>query len=442
MKLEAPINPNYAAVVVRVNAINELANCDNVVGVPFFGLQAIVSKDVKVGDIGLFFPAETQLSEAYAHINNLHRHSDRNFDQSAKGYLEDNRRVKALKFRGHPSNALFMPLDSLVGWAADSGELADLKVGDTFDKIGEHEICRKYVVKEPKAPGDRTAGPTKNVFKRVDDRFLPEHMDTENYWRNADKIPGDEQIVVTQKLHGTSIRIANTLVKRKPSFLERIAARVGVKVQATEYDHVYGSRKVIKDPNNPNQNHFYGSDIWTDFGRKLDDLIPENFVVYGELIGWTPDGAPIQKDYTYDVPQGEAELYIYRVAVVTNGGMLVDLSWPQVKAFAKERGLKHVPELWSGRHDDFHVDRYVDRNFAWEGTKPHDALRNSALRIIPFNPVPLDKRFVDEGVVIRADGWAPYLLKAKSPIFLAHETKMLDAEVIDLESVGSEAVAA
>lgn len=430
MKLETPANVNYAAVVVRVNAINELDNCDNVVGVPIFGLQAIVSKDVKVGDIGLFFPAETQLSAAYAGYNNLHRHGDRNRDQSAKGYLEDNRRVKALKFRGHRSDALFMPLESLLGWALSAKEIAELEVGDTFDHIGGYEICRKYVIREPKAPADRTARAVKRAFKRVDEKFLPEHYDTENYWRNADKIKPGEPIVVTQKLHGTSIRIANTRVARQLRWHERVLQKLGVKVQTHEFDHVYGSRKVIKDVNNPNQNHFYGADIWSEFGKKLDDLIPENFVVYGELIGWTPDGQPIQKDYTYDLPQGEAELYIYRVAVVTNGGMLVDLSWPQVKAFAKERGLKYAPELWTGLHYDFDADDWIDFSFSTPGNQP-----------FPDQPVPLsDPKLVDEGVVVRADGWTPYLLKAKSPKFLAHETKMLDQEARDLES--EEAVAA
>lgn len=430
MKLEAPVNPNYAAVVVRVNAINQLANCDNVVGVPLFGLQAIVSKDVKVGDIGLFFPAETQLSDEYAAFNGLYRHAEKNVDDRVKGYLEDNRRVKAMKFRGHRSDALFMPLTSLDYLLNHPEDLRDFEVGDTFDKIGDHEICRKYLVKQPAEPRERTAKHEK-VFKRVDEKFLPEHYDTENYWRNEFKIAPDEQIVVTQKLHGTSIRIANTLVKRKLSFLERLAKKLGVTVRETEYDHVYGSRKVIKDPNNPNQNHFYGSDIWTDFGRTLDDMIPENFVVYGELIGWTPDGAPIQKDYTYDLPQGAAELYIYRVAVVTNGGMLVDLSWPQVKAFATERGLKYVPELWSGRHAEFDVDYWIDKNLSINGQTLGEA------KYPILDVVPLPKRFVDEGVVVRADGWAPFLLKAKSPIFLQHETKMLDQDAVDLEAEGS-----
>jgi hypothetical protein len=87
-----------------------LEDCDNVVGTPIFGFQAIVGKDSKPGDLGIVFPAESQLSEEYCRVNNLFRHGDLNDDESAKGYLEDNRRVKAMKFRGHRSDCLFMPL--------------------------------------------------------------------------------------------------------------------------------------------------------------------------------------------------------------------------------------------------------------------------------------------------------------------------------------------
>jgi hypothetical protein len=53
--------------------------------------------------------------------------------------------------------------------------------------------------------------------------------------------------------------------------------------------------------------------------------------------------------------------------------------------------------------------------------------------------VPLDPESpCDEGVCVRADGLAPYILKAKSPLFYEHETKMLDEEALDMEAEGSE----
>lgn len=422
MKLEAPENPNYAATVVRVRNKVELEGLDNLVALPLMGYQALVSKDTEVGMLGVLFTAESQLSLEFAHENNLHRHGDLNKDESASGYLEDSRRVKAIKLRGHQSNALFMPLESLrfTGVNVD-----DLEEGDTFDALNGVRIVKKYYIKEPGTNRKVDRNAIKR-FKRVDEKFLPEHFDTENYWRNADAIPASAPIVVTQKLHGTSIRLGNTIVKRKLSWLERLAQKLGVKVAETEYDHVYGSRKVIKDVNNPDQNHFYGSDLWSEVGKRYDDLIPENYVVYGELIGYTFDGRPIQKNYTYDLAEGENELYIYRVAIVTNGGLLVDLSWDQVKHFAVDRGLKHVPELWSGEHQDFNADEWVDLRYA-------DDFAYSAVGAVPLSK----QNTVDEGVCVRTDiGRAPYILKAKSPVFLNHESKMLDQEAVDMEVEG------
>lgn len=415
MKLDKPENENYTATVVCVSSITPLENCDNVVGVPLFGFQAIVGKNTQVGDLGIVFPAEVQLSEEFARENNLFRHSELNKDPESKGYIEDNRRVKAMKFRGHRSDCLFMPLESL---AYTGVNLDELHQGDTFDTLNNHEICRKYVIKQKGSP--RVERNKDKVFKRVDKKFLPEHYDTENYWRNAHVINPDQRIVVTQKLHGTSIRIGNTIVKRKLTWLERLVSRLGVKVKESEFDHVYGSRKAIKDVNNPNQDHYYDTDIWTEEGKKLDNIVPEGFVVYGELIGWTPEGAAIQKNYTYKVPHGTCDLYVYRVAFVNGQGKVVDLSWEQVKEFCRDSGLRYVPELWSGDHAEFNVDEFIDKRFISEGYT---------------QAVPLEdnKNLVDEGVCVRVDGLAPYILKAKSPVFLQHETKMLDDEVIDLE---------
>lgn len=415
-------NENYAATVVVIRQLIDLPNCDNVVATPLLGYQAIVSKDTRVGDVGILFTAETQLSEEYARLNNLHRHSNLNDDESAKGYLEDNRRVKALRFRGHTSNALFMPLSSL-SYADGVPDLIEwYKEGTVFDTFNDFHICRKYV-----RPNQRGLGQGRNLkenVRRVDAKFFPEHFDTANYFRNADKIEPTDYVTVTQKLHGTSIRVGHTVVKRKLSWVERLARRLGAKIQDTEYDYVYGSRKVTKDPNNPESNHFYGEDLWSLEGARLVGLLPKGFMVYGELIGWTSNNSPIQKGYTYGIPEGTRELYVYRVTTINPEGRQTDLSWDAVKEFCSSVGLKYVPELVQPRRnvDPGFVQAFLDRSFypSWE------------------NALPVGKGKVDEGVVVRREGLNPLVLKAKSPIFLEHETKMLDKEEVDLEAEQSE----
>lgn len=425
IKIERPINPAYCATVVEIKNIIPLAGCDNVVGTNIYGYQAIVSKDTKIGDIGIVFTAETQLSDEFCRMNNLYRHTTFNLDKGAKGYIEDNRRIKAIKFRGHTSNCLFMPLTSLAYIPETLGNT--LKVGSEFDFIGDHEICRKYVI-YTKAMG-ASYKPEEAGFIRVEKKYMPEHVSSSNYFKYKDMFAKGDEVVVTQKLHGTSVRIGHIIVHPEPSLKTKITnwilRKIGYSVYNDEYDYVYGSRKVIKDINNPNQNHYYESDIWTKKGKEFDGMIPKGYILFGEIIGWTEGGSPIQKGYTYNLPRGESQVYIYRVAHVNIDGVLVDLSWEQVKEFCNHSGFKHVPELWKGKVQKFDADKYMNIRYFEEGYK---------------NCVKLgtDESIVDEGVCIRKEGLIPTIMKAKCSKFLEHETKILDEGTADLESVGSE----
>lgn len=420
MKLKEPENLNYAAQIVKISVLNKLENSDNLLGAPLLGMQAIVSKETEVGTVGVLFVAETQLSEEYAARNNLFRHKEFNEDKDKAGFIEDNRRVKAIKLRGNRSDALFMPLSSLAYTKVD---LSELKVGDVFEELNGFEICKKYEVKRKSYP---THEKNKHkVFERVDEKLFPRHYDTTQYYRVLDTYKPYTEIIVTQKLHGTLLRFSNIPVKRKLSLVERVVSKLGAKIQTEEYDHVYGSNRVIKDANNERQQHFYEHDIWTEAGKKFDDLIPENFIVYGELIGWTPDGSPIQKNYTYRVPHMTNEFYVYRVAQINPQGILTDLSWDQVKEFCRDRGMKTVPELWRGKHQDFNPEEWLDTNY-------HDKLHGGYQNAVPLD----DESPCDEGICIRVDGLAPYITKLKSPEFFAHETKMLDEEAVDIEEEG------
>jgi len=417
MKFKELENKNYAATIVRIDSLHPLENSDNLIGTPLLGMQAVVSKDTEVGTIGVVFVAETQLSEEYTARNNLFRHHEFNEDKDKTGFIEDNRRVKAIKLRGSNSNALFMPLSSLAYTKVD---LSEFKIGDAFEELNGYEICKKYQVKSKSYP---THEKNKHkVFTRVDERMFPRHYDTDQYYRVLDTFKPYTEIIVTQKLHGTLLRFSNIPVKRKLSLAEKWVSKLGVKVQQEEYAHIYGSNRVIKDANNNNQRHFYEHDIWTEAAKRFDDMIPENFVVYGELIGWTPDGAPIQKNYTYHVPHPTNELYVYRVAQINGQGIMTDLSWDQLKEFCRDRGMKHVPELWRGKHQDFSPEEWLDTNYS---EKLHGGYPQA---------VPLDKESpCEEGICIRVEGLAPYIAKLKSPEFFAHETKMMDEEVLDIE---------
>lgn len=424
MKLDAPKNLNYAAQVIRMPRPVDLNGLDNLVGVPVLGHQALTQRGKEAGELVIALTAETQLSHEYAHHNNLYRHGNLNADQTETGYLEDNRRVKAIRLRGHVSNALLMPLDSIAWTGVNPSEL---KEGDVFDVLNGQEVCRKYERKR-NVPQNPTKNAVKKAFKRVDKLIFPEHLDTANYHRFKHMLYTDREVIVTQKLHGTSIRVGRVPCLREKKFRERVANKFGIQTPDYEFDVIYGSRKVIKDTNNA-ASGWYDSDIWTHYGQGIADSIPEGVIVYGELVGFTPDGSEIQKRYTYEAKPGEAQLYVYRVATVNRTGNLFDLPWDGVKTFCRERGLTWVPEL--------------DR--VGPGANMHEVIENELLtrldeRFADFGgwhepPVVVsDHRTVDEGFCFRQEGLVPLITKAKSAKFLEHETKMLDAEVDDIES--------
>lgn len=223
MKLDKPANVNYAATVIRVPAVIELEGLDNLVSIPVLGHRALTQRGKQVGDLVIAFTAETQLSEAYASKNNLYRDVERN-SEDEKGYLEANARIRALKLRGHRSDALLMPLSSVEFTGADWLQFEE---GDTFDALNGVEICRKYEVPRKHVQG---APKTKvdKAFRRVDAKLFPAHLETDQYHRCKHLLAPGREVVVTQKLHGSSIRVGRVPVLRKLSLMERLLVRVGL----------------------------------------------------------------------------------------------------------------------------------------------------------------------------------------------------------------------
>lgn len=430
MTLELKGNPNYAAFLYEVRETRALEGLDNLVAVNVAGFQALTSKTTRPGDLFIAVVAGTQISEVYARKLNLYRDSSLNADTGATGYLEANRRVRAIRLRGHASNALLVPINEFgVG-------LGGVNIGTQFDHVDGVEFCRKYVVPVKNNSNQPAA---KKVRAGVSAEFFPEHIDTPQWGRVSDEFKGLD-VRVTQKLHGTSIRFGWTVAERPLLRIEKFLTKFGVKIATTEDKFVVGSRRVIKTEGDGA--HWYATDIWSDYAEKhhLSESIPRNVIVYGELIGYTPDGAPIQRGYTYNLDKGKAALYIYRVTVIATDGSQYDLSDAAMRQWAAARGLNVVPllETYSGKQvnvgwlDDLLLD-ITDKNFFRNFPKKNDEMGISQGFFIE-PPVPLSSESpCDEGVVIRAEGITPKVAKFKFPLFYEHESVALDRGDEDIE---------
>ena len=111
-----------------------------------------------------------------------------------------------------------MPLTSL----SYLGDISDLKPGITIDTWNGEEICKKYIPRSNHKTSITVTGNNKKK-KKVKVETLPhfvEHIDTPQlrFCQNLFK-PGDI-ICLTEKVHGTSSRNANTIsLTRKKIFL-------------------------------------------------------------------------------------------------------------------------------------------------------------------------------------------------------------------------------
>lgn len=417
MKLETT-NPNYCATVVRVNKVNPIEWSDNLVQVHMFGYNVVASKDLKLWELYILFTAETELNTQYLYQNNLYSKVIYNKDVNKKGYIDTNWRIKAIKLRWVSSNAILMPLKSLSYlWIK-----IDLKEWDTFNNINWVEVCKKYIlpIKETTPSGNKTKGITKK-YERIDGKQFPEHFDTEQFFKNADKYNPSDIVTVTQKLHGTSLRAGNVKVKVKPTLWDRILRR-----QRYEYDYIAGSRRVIKDLSTREYNHYYTVEKWSKdiYNKALDEIksyIPKDTIIYAEIIGWN-NNTPIQSGYTYWVPQWDFKVYIYRIVSINADNITTDWSYSAIKQFCNNNWLNYCPILYEGKLSEIDIESLMDLNYS---------LHNESFKDIM---IPLPSNQVDEWVCIRKEGITPYVTKAKSPLFLEFETKQLDKWVIDLES--------
>lgn len=450
MKIELS-NKNYCGTIVEIKTLIPLENCNNVQAAIIMGNQVIVGNDVKIGDIGIFFPVETQLSKEYLSANNLYRDIELNIDKTKKGYFELSGRIRCVKFRGNKSEGLFMPIESLYFIYDKSGEYP--KVNDSFNEFNDVEICKKYVVKQERK-SDHVKHQNGKGFKKYETKLIDGqfrfHGDTEQLYKNLHRINPDSLIQISYKLHGTSGVSSYILCKKHNTKLAKFKAFVWnltnkienlfrsaqhtFELQESEYDYIYSSRKVIKNSElNPNAQHYYSEDIWGIAHKELEPHLQKGLSLYYEIVGYLPNGGMIQKDYDYGCEVGKHAIYIYRITQTNIDGKVFEFSARQVQDWCKKNGLNAVPELYYGYAKNLVSEIYMD--LYYQGVDFKDAFLDIVKKLYNEKNCYLCKnKLPEEGCVIRIEGLELEAFKCKSVAFLERETKHLDKGEIDIES--------
>ena len=439
MRLELRGNPNYCASIVAIENVIPLEGCDNICGTVIQGCHVIISKEVKVGDIGIFFPVETSIKEIFLKANNLYRDKELNVDKDKAGFFELNGRVRCMKLRGFKSEGFWIPMYSLayLPFIRDNFDnyvaSASLTVGIDFDHIDDQMICEKYIVKtkQVQTPGNKKDKANRRLqrFNKMLDNQFRFHIDTSMLSKNIHMINPEDYIQISDKIHGSSFISSDILCKRKLSIKDKIVKWIGIKIVEQEYDNIYSSRKVIKNQYlYPEKlSHFYSEDIWKTVNEELKQFIEEGMTIYGEVCGYLKEGGAIQKSYDYGCKPNQHVNYIYRITTTSPSGKVFEWSAKQIQQWCKSKGLKAVPELYYGKAKDLFKDLDIENHW-------HENFLDRLQKEFLEKKCTICKNDVwAEGIVLRKEILDIEVYKLKSFNFRLQESKNLDSGEENIE---------
>lgn len=412
---------NYCCTVVQIQKIFPIEGADKIVRTVVQGNNVIISKDVKEGDKMLYFVSGTKLSSDYCHKNNLYDNAEENYDKEKRGFISfKQKRVKTLKLRGVISDGMLMPLSSLKPFL-EQNSINLLKVNDEFTDINGNTLCEKYI--QPTTQSTQLTKKTQKSNKLKElllDSQFRFHHETEHFVKHQNKFKQKTEIIITRKLHGSSLILANVLLNRKLSFKDKIAKIFGVHVPTEEYGVIWSSGKPkgklpkgIESETNkwqtPNPS-YYTSDIWARAYKEIGHTLEKGISIYGEIVG-----KGIQGDlFTYNQDYG---IYIYRITQTSVDGNVVEFSWEQVKKYCEKYGLNYVQEYFVGKVKELVVS--------------DDSLLDYLQHTYLNKSYPDCK--IDEGICIRIRE-TDEIFKLKSPNFIKMESDNQENEVEEQES--------
>lgn len=433
-------NDNYKAVVVRLGEIRVHPNADRLKLTTVYGNQVIVGLDEKEGDLGLYFNVETQLSEEFCKANDLIRRKNPETGKAEGGMFDENRRVRAQKFRGEVSDGFWIPLASLAKLDISGSQVLE---GEEYDTIAGIPLCCKYI---PKRGNQRSGGGTgkpKSRF-RWNSPMFKEHFSTSHLGKQLHEFNHGDHVIVTEKLHGTSQRFGYVKVDMfySLSWFKRLWLKFIGYPKFEGWQWMNGTRRVVLKPQNRGTG--YHSDELRDKAiEKMKGNLRKGEVIYFEVVGFEPGGKSIMPEvnnaklkddefvkqygattvFRYGCSPEESKVFVYRITQANEDGETLDYSWKDVKLRCKELGLSHVPEIESFLLDDINVDieNYRKMVLSYADT----FCKGGSL---------LDQTHIREGVCVRIEGGLqPKIFKHKSFEFKLLEGIIKDSGESDME---------
>jgi hypothetical protein len=439
-KLSYEKENNYLAKIIKVENLRKHENADRLQCLSVDGNNVITGLDTQEGQICVYFPLECAINKEYLSFTNSFRDKELNSDKEKVGFFEANCRVKAIKLRGERSEGYIVPVKTIEQWFMNQGQsliIDESDVGEYFDHVLDVELGKKYI--NLKSLRNAT---NKNVDKKakkrneiVDGQFRLSE-DTPQLGKFIHELNFEDIISVTKKIHGCNFTVGKVMCNRELKWYEKVLSKIGAKIDTKYYDIVYASRRVVKGTLTKEidgKDHYYKSDVWKIVAERLKDIVHDNMTVYGEIVGYTPEGSPIQKNYDYGCEVGELDFYVYRITLTTNDGRPYDFSWGQVRDFCKKMGIKHVPELYYGQFAGLFPQHEVEERFDDRRAFNEYALEYLRDKYLEQKCTICKNDVWDEGIVLGKDDLFFSKFKFKSFNFLKAESDSLDKGEENLE---------
>jgi RNA ligase (TIGR02306 family) len=331
--------------VVKIDDVLNHPNADRLSIAVVKGWNCVVGKDsFKAGDIAVYIPIDAVLPpELEAKL----------FPPDSKIKLH-NSRIKTIKIRGAISQGLLVSVEEV--------DLEGCLVGED---AAEYLGITKYEPPVKSLPG---------LFGKPSARKRPENPEFRRYTdiENAKHYPNlfelGEEVVISEKLHGSSERFG-WLPFHAYTFWGKLKKFFHI---SPDYEFVVGShyRQVSGWSKT-----YYDENIYTKMAHECKSKhLPFGLIFYGEIVG---DG--VQKGYTYGCSQSEHKLAIFDIMDTYSTGGPRYLNHAETAYYCNLYGLTHVPVLYRG---------------PWQGMEHAKSLTKGPSVFAPSQPI-------REGVVIK-----------------------------------------
>lgn len=318
--------------ITTVLEVNEHDNSDNLELLTVFGYQVVATIGIyKAGDVVAYIP---EGSVVPVDIQQKLTTSELNGEGYLSGPNKD--RMKAIKLRGEISQGMLLKTSDLD---------FDVQLGDDIaDKIG----ITKYVAPIPTEMSGQVSG-MKN--------FKPTNFDFNSIRKDKDFFGNGEQVVITEKLHGTYTNVMVIYEMSDEDGFKRLDEHTQIGVTSKGM----GAKGLNINISEENKNNVYVKVALEEFPlEKVDEFeFPRTaWPVSGvEFMGETY--GTVQNGFRYDTESGNKfRLFDIRVAYKGPNGEIkkVYMNPNFVSWFCVEHDIEQVPVLYEG---PFHMSFFA-----------------------------------------------------------------------------------